>query len=183
MTLHRYPMLAILLHWLIALLLIGSFTMGLRMVGMDFSPGKINTYAYHKWLGVTIFGLVVVRFFYRQFNPPPALPSGMPTWQKNASFLSHSLLYVLLFVVPVSGWIYSSAAGVPTVPFGQPALQLPDLFQKDPDLATALKQVHFVLTRLLLVLIFLHMAAALKHHWWDKDGVMHRMLPKVKFWS
>jgi cytochrome b561 len=92
-------------------------------------------------------------------------------------------LYVLLFVVPLSGWIYSSAAGVPTVPFGQPALQLPDLLQKDPDLATALKQVHFVLTRLLLVLIFLHMAAALKHHWWDKDGVMHRMLPKVKFWS
>lgn len=183
MTVHRYPTLAILLHWLNAVLLIGSFALGLRMVGMDFSPEKINSYAYHKWLGVTIFGVVVVRCIYRQFKPPPALPSNMAEWQKTASRLSHRLLYLLLFALPLSGWIYSSAAGVPTVPFGQPSLQLPDLLQRDPELASALKQVHFVLTRLLLVLIFLHIAAALKHHLWDKDGVMHRMLPKVKFWQ
>ena len=183
MTVHRYPTLAILLHWLNAVLLIGSFALGLRMVGMDFSPEKINSYAYHKWLGVTIFGVVVVRCIYRQFKPPPALPSDMAEWQKTASRLSHRLLYLLLFALPLSGWIYSSAAGVPTVPFGQLSLQLPDLLQRDPELASALKQVHFDLTRLLLVLIFLHIAAALKHHLWDKDGVMHRMLPKVKFWQ
>ena len=114
----------------------------------------------------------------------PAVQSAACFAKRHAHLAKKCLLFVPQpFVVPLSGWIYSSAAGVPTVPFGQPALQLPDLLQKDPDLATALKQVHFVLTRLLMVLIFLHIAAALKHHWWDKDGVMHRMLPKVKFWS
>ena len=102
MTVHRYPTLAILLHWLNAVLLIGSFALGLRMVGMDFSPEKINSYAYHKWLGVTIFGVVVVRCIYRQFKPPPALPSDMAEWQKIASRLSHRLLYLLLFVLPLS---------------------------------------------------------------------------------
>jgi len=170
-----------LLHWMTVVLLIGSFSLGLRMVGMDFSPEKINSYAYHKWLGVTIFGLVVVRGVFRFFNPPPALPEAIAAWQKSASALSHRFLYLLLFLIPLSGWLYSSAAGVPTVPFGMPTLQLPDLLQKDPVSASALKQVHFVLTRLLAVLILLHIAAALKHHWWDKDGVMQRMLPKVRF--
>ena len=177
MTAQRYTGIAMLLHWLIALLLVGSFSIGLYMVGLKFSPQKLTLYSYHKWIGVTAFSLAVLRLLWRLTHRPPDLPISMPRWQVAASHASHMLLYLFLIATPLSGWLYSSAAGVPTVPFGIAALQLPDLLDKDRELAALLKFVHMAINYSLGALICLHIAAALKHQLIDRDGIMSRMLP------
>ena len=173
----RYTGIAMLLHWLIALLLVSGFSLGLYMVSLNFSPQKLSFYAYHKWIGVSIFTLVLVRILWRLAHPPPAPPASMPVWQRALSGAVHALLYLLLIAAPLSGWLYSSAAGVPTVPFGVAALQLPDLVDKDRALAFNLKFVHLSLTYSFAALVLLHVTAALKHALIDKDGIMSRMLP------
>lgn len=177
MTVQRYTGVAITLHWLIVFLLIGSFSIGLYMVSLKFSPQKLTLYSYHKWIGVTIFFLAILRLGWRLTHRPPELPASMPTWQVAASRASHLLLYLFLFAAPLSGWLYSSSAGVPTVLFGITALQLPDLVGKDRELAQLLKFVHMALNYSLGVLICVHVFAALKHLLLDKDGIMARMLP------
>ena len=173
----RYSAIAILLHWLIALLVICGFALGLYMVSLKFSPQKLTYYAYHKWIGVSVFLLAVVRIVWRVTHAPPTQPASMPLWQQAASGAVHALLYLLLFAAPLSGWLYSSAAGVPTVPFGIEALQLPDLVGKDRALAFDLKFVHMSFTYSLAALVMLHVTAALKHALIDRDGIMARMLP------
>ena len=180
MSTHRYSGMAILLHWLTALLLIGSFSAGLYMVDMKFSPQKLTLFSYHKWIGVSVFCLVMVRLLWRLGHRPPPLPAWMPAWQVAASRVSHALLYVFLLATPVSGWLYSSAAGVPTVPFGLAMLQLPDVVNKDGGLALTLKFVHMAINYSLGALICLHVAAALKHLLINRDGIMSRMLPGKK---
>ena len=90
----------------------------------------------------------------------------------------HFLLYACLAAAPLSGWLYSSATGVPTVPFGIGALELPDLVPKDRELAMTLKFVHMTLVYFLAVLVGLHVAAALKHQLIDRNGIIGRMLPR-----
>jgi cytochrome b561 len=177
MSARRYSGAAILLHWLTALLLVGSFSLGLYMVGLKFSPQKLTLFSYHKWIGVSVFFLALVRLLWRLGHQPPPLPESMPAWQVAASRASHALLYVFLLATPVSGWLYSSAAGVPTVPFGVAMLQLPDAVGKDGDLAATLKFIHMALNYSLGALICLHVAAALKHLFINRDGIMSRMLP------
>ena len=173
----RYSGIAILLHWLIALLVICGFALGLYMVSLKFSPQKLSYYAYHKWIGVSVFTLAMVRIIWRITHTPPAHPAPLPVWQQAASGAVHALLYLLLIAAPLSGWLYSSAAGVPTVPFGIEALQLPDLVGKDRALAFNLKFVHMTLTYSFAALVLVHVAAALKHALIDRDGIMSRMLP------
>ncbi len=173
----RYPGIAIALHWLIALLLVCGFALGLTMVSLTFSPQKLSFYAYHKWIGVTIFALALLRLVWRANHAPPLLPLALPQWQRALSGAVHALFYVLLLAAPLSGWLYSSAAGVPTVPFGIACLQLPDLVDKDPALAFNLKFVHMTLTYSFAALVLLHVLAALKHAVIDRDGIMSRMLP------
>jgi cytochrome b561 len=98
----------------------------------------------------------------------------MPRWERLVARGTHAAIYVLLLVLPVSGWIMSSASGVPVVYFG--VWQLPDLVAKDKALADALKLVHYGLNKTLLMLVVLHVAAALKHHFVDRDSVLRRML-------
>ncbi len=180
MSTHRYSGVAILLHWLTALLLIGSFSAGLYMVDMKFSPQKLTLFSYHKWIGVSVFCLAMVRLLGRLDHRPPPLPGWMPAWQVAASHASHALLYLFLLATPVSGWLYSSASGVPTVPFGVAMLQLPDVVDKNGELAVTLKFVHMALNYSLGALICLHIAAALKHLLINRDGIMSRMLPGKK---
>ncbi len=180
MNKRAYSGMAIFLHWLTALLLIGSFSLGLYMVGLKFSPQKLTLYSYHKWIGVSVFCLALVRLLWRLGHRPPPLPSWMPAWQAAASSASHTLLYLLLLATPISGWFFSSAAGVPTVPFGVAMLQLPDMVDKNGDLAVTLKFVHMAINYALGALICLHIAAALKHLLINQDGIMSRMLPGHK---
>jgi cytochrome b561 len=174
----RYSAAAIGLHWLVALMILCSATLGLYMVDLQLSPTKLKLYSWHKWLGVTIFLVAAVRLVWRLTHPAPDLPATVPSWQRRAAALTHALLYLLLFVIPLSGWLMSSALGVQVVYFG--VLPLPDLVEKDKALGEQLKLAHLALNVTLLTLVVLHVAAALKHHFLDRDEVLHRMLPAVR---
>jgi cytochrome b561 len=168
-----YTRTAVSLHWLALLLIVGGFSLGLWMVGLPVAPRTLRVYAYHKWIGVTVFLLTLVRLAWRLAHPVPLAP--MPRWQQRAAAVSHALLYALLLAIPLSGWLYSSATGVQVVYLG--VFALPDLVAKDKALAAALKTVHQTLNFTLLALVLVHGGAALKHHFVDRDAVLLRMLP------
>ncbi|TXF12398.1 cytochrome b [Pelomicrobium methylotrophicum] len=174
-TADRYGTVAQTLHWATFLLLLGSFGLGLWMVELSLSPQKLKLISYHKWIGVTVFLLALVRLAWRLYSPPPPLPASVPAWQQRAASAVHGLIYGLLLAVPVTGWLGSSAKGIPTVYLG--LIRLPDLIGKDPELAEQLFRLHWVLNKTLLVAVSVHVAAALKHHLVDRDEVLARMLP------
>ena len=124
----RYTLPAIVLHWLLALALLGLFGMGLFMADLPISPLRLKLYNWHKWAGVTVLTLSLLRWAWRLTHRPPALPEAlvqsMPVWQRVAHHATHHALYALFFIVPLVGWAYSSAAGFPIVVFG--LLPLPD---------------------------------------------------------
>lgn len=169
----RYTVTAVGLHWLIALLIAGGFGLGWFMTDLPLSPAKLKYYAWHKWIGVSVFLLAVLRLAWRLGHAAPALPAGMPDWQRRASNWSHGLLYLLIFVLPLSGWLYSSASGYPVVYLG--LVQLPDLVGKNKELAGLLHELHELLAWAMLSLVTVHVAAALKHQFLDRDGLMGRM--------
>ncbi|MFZ5456700.1 MAG: cytochrome b [Pseudomonadota bacterium] len=171
----RYTRTAMSLHWLIALMLFGMFGFGLYMVELPLSPQKLKFYSYHKWAGVTVFLLVLARLAWRITHRPPALPAGMPAWQVRAAKAGHHLLYLLMVIVPLSGWLMSSAKGFQTVWFG--VLPLPDLLAKDEALGEALLLTHRLLNWFFMLVVAGHVVAALKHHFIDRDGLLSRMLP------
>lgn len=174
----KYTPLAILFHWLTALGIFVCFPLGLYMSDLALSPRKLQLISYHKWLGVTIFAILVFRIIWRFFHQPPALPESMPAWQITASNLTHIALYFFMIAVPLSGWIMSSAKGFTTVYLG--IFPLPDLISKDTVLAESLVDVHEFLNYALLLLVLLHIAAAIKHHFINHDSVLVRMLPWKK---
>jgi cytochrome b561 len=171
----RFGLVARAFHWLTLLLLIGSFTLGLSMVNMPLSPRKLEFYSWHKWVGVTVFLLVILRLVWRLANPVPAQPASVPSWQRRAAALSHAALYTVLIVMPVTGWIMSSALNLPVVYLG--LIHIPSPFGVDRALGEAMKLVHFGLALTLLVLVSIHVLAALYHHFVLRDDVLRRMLP------
>ena len=170
----KYTRTAITLHWLVALCIFIAFPLGIYMHELALSPTKLKFYSYHKWLGVTVFTLTLVRLLWRTRHQPPPLPASISRWQQRASRIAHYLLYALLIAVPVSGWLMSSAKGVQTVWFGM--LPLPDLVLRDKALGELLNTVHKGMNITLLTLVVVHMLAGLKHHFIDRDNVMSRML-------
>ena len=170
----RYTGLAIALHWLLALAIVVSFSVGVYMGALPISPQRLKLYNWHKWAGICILALSALRLLWRLTHRPPAdVP--MPAWQQRASHAAHGLLYVLFFAVPLAGWAYSSAAGFPIVVFG--VLPLPDFVSPDKALAEAIKPLHATLAFVLAGVVVLHVAAALKHHFIDRDGLLDRMRP------
>lgn len=170
----RYDAFAMLLHWVLALAIIGTFSVGLYMADLPFSLQRLKLYNWHKWAGVTILALSALRLLWRLTHRPPAdLP--MPAWQTRAAHLVHGLLYVAFFAVPLSGWAYSSAAGFPIVWFG--VLPLPDIVGPDKALAASLKQAHQWIAYGLAALVLAHLGAVVKHVAIDRDGLLRRMLP------
>lgn len=171
----RYTKTAIVLHWLIALLIIAAFLLGLNMVEIKgFTPTKLKYFSWHKWLGVTVLGLAAVRLLWRLLNKPPAALA-MPRWQHLAAEGMHHLLYLLMFAVPISGYLYSYAAGVPVVYLG--LFEMPAVIGPDPELKPVLKTVHYVLTMTMAGAVLAHALAAIKHHLIDRDNTLKRMLP------
>lgn len=171
----RYTRPAVVLHWLIALIIVATFPVGLYMADLALSPAKLRIFSYHKWAGVTVFLLALVRVLWRATHAAPPLPAGMPRWQQLAAHGTHYLLYLLLFAIPLSGWLMSSAHGFQTVYFG--ILPIPDLLTKNKVLAEQLELVHKLLNFTMAGLVAVHAAAALKHHFLDRDDVLVRMLP------
>jgi cytochrome b561 len=172
----RYTRTAIALHWLIALLIVGAFTLGLVMTDIPgITPAKLRYYNWHKWAGVTVLLLAALRLLWRLGHRPPPLTAATPAWQRRASGGVHHLLYVLMFAVPLTGYFLTLAAGRPVVYFN--LFKLPVLIQPDPALKEVLGEVHEWLNWFMAAIVALHVLAALKHALIDRDDTMRRMLP------
>lgn len=172
----KYSPPAVAIHWLAGLLILCTIGLGVYMTGLQMSPMRLRLYNWHKWLGISILAISVLRLSWRLTHPPPAdLP--MPTWQRRAAHLTHWTMYALFFAVPLAGWTYSSAAGFPVVVFG--VLPLPDLVAPDRALAEVLKTVHMGLALTLGTIIALHVMAVIKHQIVDRDRILTRMLPRA----
>jgi cytochrome b561 len=174
----RYGAVAIALHWLLALAIVGSFSLGVYMHDLPFSVARVKLFNYHKWAGVTILALSALRLLWRLAHRPPPLSARvlavMPPWQQRAAHVSHGAMYVLFFAVPLLGWAYSSAVGIPIVWFG--VLPLPDFVPVNKALADAvLKPAHAYAAFTLAAVVIVHVAAALKHQFIDRDGLLSRM--------
>ena len=163
------------LHWLMAVLFFGMLGLGFYMQGLPLSPDKLKLYSWHKWVGVTVFLLALFRIAWRVTHQPPALPSSMPRLMQIAAHAGHHMLYMLMFLIPLSGWLMSSAKGFQTVWFG--ILPIPDLLEKNKLLGDLLQTVHVSLNYLFIAVLIGHVGAALKHHFIDKDDILTRMLP------
>jgi cytochrome b561 len=177
-TAAQYTGTAKVLHWLMALLIIGLFALGQYMSDLSMSPRKLQLYSWHKWVGVTVFFLLLVRVGWRITHQPPALPEQMSKYQRLASHVGHAALYLLMLAIPISGWLMSSAKGYQTVWFG--VLPIPDLLGKDKQLGDILAELHGALNGLLMFILAVHVLAALKHHFIDRDNILRRILPSSK---
>ena len=169
----RYDGVAMAFHWVLAIAIIGTFSVGWYMADLPFSMTRLKLFNWHKWAGVTILAMSALRLLWRLAHRPPAdLP--MPAWQKLAAHAVHWLLYAAFFAVPLSGWAYSSAAGFPIVWFG--VLPLSDFVGKDKALAETLKEVHGFFAYGLGLLVLVYLGAVVKHVVFDKDGLLRCML-------
>lgn len=175
----RYTATAIRMHWLVALLIFAAFGMGWYMTGIHgITPQKLKLFSWHKWLGVAIFALAVIRVSWRLLHPAPALPTGMSHWQQQAAHRVHQLLYALIVVIPLTGYFYSSATGIPVVYLG--LFKMPMFIEKSDQLKAILGPMHAWLNYLMAVIVVVHVLAALKHQLIDRDGTLGRMLPFLK---
>jgi cytochrome b561 len=163
-----------LLHWAIAGMLVLQFVLArLAESAEDVSPTReLALLANHKSVGISILILAIVRLGWRKFQAPPA-PLPMPQWQQHASMISHWLLYGLLFLLPISGWLMVSAAADSVSWFN--TIQLPDLVGPDPAIEDVLEEVHETFAKILFLLASIHILAALKHSLYDKDGAIGRI--------
>lgn len=174
----HYTRTAIFMHWLIGLGMIGMLALGLYMVNMPFSPAKLQLYSWHKWAGMTLLILSIIRLAWRLSHPSPALPDSMGPLSRLAAHAGRWTLYILMLAIPLSGWLMSSAQGFPVVWFG--VLPLPDLVAKNAELGNLLQNAHVILNYTLIVVLIGHIGAALQHHFIKKDTVLSRMLPFIK---
>ena len=171
----RYGWIAMGFHWVIGPAIIFMLGLGLYMDGLPLAPKKFELIGLHKSIGVTILTLALFRLLWRLRSIIPALPAHVPQWQKLTAHATHWLLYAAMFAMPLSGWAMSSAAGFPVSVFGW--FTLPPLVGADPELKKLFGAAHSYIAWSLIALIVLHGAAALKHHFIDKDNVLKGMLP------
>src|SRR3954469_7359277 len=170
----RYDPAAIVLHWLIALVVLGQFALGCWMISLpDRSGVQAAWYNTHKSLGLTLALLALARLAWRSRRPPPALPTTMPAWQQRAARWTHGGLYACSSALPRTGYLGSSFSGYPIRYFG---LALPNWGWKWPAAKLVLGNLHLALNWLLGALVFAHVAAALVHLA-RRDGLFQRMLP------
>ena len=168
----QYGIPSISLHWLMAILIITQLSLGLYMVGLPVSIQKLKFYAWHKQIGILILMIVIIRLSWRLLNITPTL-SLLPWWEKFAARSVHWALYIFMFFLPITGWLLSSAAGIPPSFFG--LFVLPNLIAPNEELRYLLTETHEILAYSLIAILCLHIAAALKHHFIDKDNILRRM--------
>ncbi len=165
------------LHWIIAALIIANFVTEYFMHSLPVSDLKWWFYDLHKSLGITALGLIAFRIFWRLNNAPPH-PITMQLWQQKASGFNHAALYLAMIIMPITGFIGSKAGGHKAMWFGM--FDMPDLFGKNMDLNWWAEIIHTYTSKAIIVLVGVHVAAALFHHFIQKDEVLTRMLPFAK---
>lgn len=173
----RWGIVTIGIHWLTVLAVLGLCIVGFLMQELPSRPFKVEVYALHKSLGLTVLGLTLLRLLWRLVVGVPKPVPGIPRWQALAAGASHALLYAVLLAMPLSGWLYNSASGFPLRWFG--LFSMPKLAGRDRDLAELAEKTHETLFLVLAALVTVHALAALKHHYFDRDRTLHRMLPVV----
>lgn len=170
---------AIALHWIVALLVLSTIPVGIMMLNDDLPRRTQDAlFIYHKNLGVVIFLLVVIRIAYRAFNRPPPLPASVPPIQGAIAKATHVLLYALLLVMTISGYVYVTAGDYPLELFD--AIGVPHLVSPNEDIADIAQAIHVTTRFPLVLLIILHTGAALYHALIRRDGVFTRMAPMLR---
>ncbi|MGZ5265825.1 MAG: cytochrome b [Caldimonas sp.] len=174
-----YDAVAATFHWVLAVAIAVAFVVGLVMADLPLSPARLRLFNWHKWIGMAVLALSAARLAWRSAgHRPPPLPSGTPSWQADVYHGTHVAFYLLFFVVPLLGWCYTSAVGAPVVWFGW--LRLPDLVPVDkPFGEEVLKPLHSAAAYALAAIVAVHVAAAMKHQFVDRDDLLARMWP---FW-
>jgi len=176
---NRYGAVAQLLHWGVAALIVLQFVLANLVEAAEDRGARFQELvlmANHKSVGLTVLALALVRLAWRFASPPPS-PLPMPDWQRRAAAVSHWAFYGLIIVMPLSGWLMSSAAAVSVSWFN--LFQLPDFVGPDEGLEELLEEIHEGLAKALIVLAFVHVAAALKHALVDRDGALRRISSKL----
>lgn len=176
-TSDAYGLVAQSLHWLVVVGIVLQFVWAWRIDETDSIRQQYQLVIQHKSIGMTVLLLALVRIAWRVFNRPPALPGSMTRWERFAAAFTHWALYGLILMLPISGWIYSSAAGYGAEFWGL-VDDIPDLVEQSEALEDTFHEVHEVLGWALIALVGIHAAAALQHHFIRKDNVLKRMLPK-----
>lgn len=162
-------------HWIIVALVITQFVLANHYNHLPLSMAKLATIARHKSVGITIFVLAVLRLAWRLMNPTPPLPDTLKPYERVLANISHFALYAIILVMPITGWIMSSARNFPVSWFN--LVQLPDLVGQNRAVYDFMLTTHQVLALTLLAVATLHVLAALKHHFFLKDDTLKRMLP------
>ena len=175
---HAWGLIAISLHWIIALLIFAELALGTIAEGLKVSPQKFELFVWHKSIGITILLLVVFRIVWRLSNPTPVAHEGAARWEKRLAQLGHGLLYILMIAVPLTGWWVSDTSRIPFRWFW--SVPVPDLMAPDRDLSALAATVHGILTKLLLLVVVLHIIAALRHHVLLRNDTLLRMLPSKR---
>lgn len=183
----RYGTVAMALHWLIAAAVLFNIALGYYMHGLaSADPDRYALVQFHKSTGLSILVLSVVRVLWRMVNPMPSLPAHMPMWERIAARGVHYVFYILIIAIPLAGWamVSSSPLGLPTMWYGLFEWpQIPFLAElprsEKQQIIGTFRETHRLLAYFALSLIVLHVAAALKHHFWDRDTVLTRMLPEA----
>ena len=172
----RYTTVAIVLHWLVAALVVLAFAWGWSMQAIPKDPPGLRAGAFnlHKSIGLTLFVLMTLRLAWRLLHPPPPLPA-MPAWQRRVARGNHLVLYALLLLMPLAGYLGSVFSGYPVRYFG---LMLPAWGWKSEAIKSAMSVAHLTLSWLLAAAVVLHVGAAVKHALVDRDHVMARMKPR-----
>jgi cytochrome b561 len=181
----RYTRVAQAFHWLLALALIGMIVMGLVMVhGTVPTATKFKLFQLHKSVGITILVLAVLRLLWRLTHRPPALPAGMPVFEKAGAHAAHVVLYALMIGLPFVGWMLVSISpfNLPTWLYGLvPWPHIEALANLPRAVKTAweplVAAVHAYGAYLLAAIVIVHVLAALRHHFILHDDVLRRMLP------
>jgi cytochrome b561 len=174
----RYGVVAQTFHWVIAALIVTQFVLANLEDDLPIGAHKLALLARHKSFGMTVLMLAILRLLWRLKNPPPELPPGMTPLERRLARATHALFYVLLFAMPITGWMMSSAKNYSVSWFGW--FTWPNLIGKNETAFNVLHSTHEILSDVLFVVAILHILAALKHHFWNKDNVLLRMLPFTK---
>lgn len=176
-TSNRYSSVSLALHWAVAALVIGQIV--LIMAADQEGPNRALWIATHKANGISILLLTLIRIGWRLKEPLAPLPATTPRWQRLGARTTHILFYVVLLIMPVTGWLASSAAGRDFLYYGLfnwPLLPIGG----GRETAGLMMEIHRAVVKSLYILIALHLAGALKHHFINRDGVLGRMLPFLR---
>jgi len=179
----RYGAVAQSFHWIVAAFIVAQYLLipvpDVLPPGIHYNPpfglDKLVLLARHKSFGMTVLMLMILRLLWRRRNPPPDLPPTMNAVERFLARATHIAFYAVLFAMPLSGWLMTSAKGSSASWFG--LFTWPNLVGMNEHVFNVTSATHEILSRVLFVLALLHVAAALKHHFWNKDGVLVRMLP------